>query len=119
MHIDFHTSLWGFTFQKKTYISVGVPLHVSLPSFTQNSFLHNKDENNQSFAVAIVSSTAYSARGSLMFLPLTEAFFFPAFFALPALSRLPSDSVYAGLYPPEPIQVYMKSVHEGTSTVVN
>jgi hypothetical protein len=27
--------------------------------------------------------------------------------------------VYAGLYPPEPIQVYMKSVHEGTSTVVN
>jgi hypothetical protein len=39
----------------------------------------------------------------LPFLVLTEASLFPAcFFPLPALSRLPSDSVYAGLYPPEP-----------------
>ena len=38
-----------------------------------------------------------------LLLTLTEASLFPAcFFPLPALSRLPSDSVYAGLYPPEP-----------------
>ena len=91
-------STWGYQY-----------MHTSLPLFTRNSpkrnssqILNQADRKQLDLQGGCFIYGLLLCRGSLLFLPLTEAFVSPTFFALPALSRPPSDSVYAGLYPPDP-----------------